>query len=846
MLKLTWRNLVARKVRLLMSTLAIVLGIGFLAGVMTFSNGLGATFDNIVEGSTSDGVVRPEGEVSFQASGAGTESLLAPADIDKLAALPEVEAVSGDVVGTGAFVLDGDGKLIGGQGAPTLAFNYAPGVNMEGEDILLLKSGEWPDAAGEVVLDEAAADQGGYEVGDEVTLVVPFGEPRREVELVGTATFNGGGTAGAILVLLETGQAQEIFLEGQDAFNTATLTAAPGVSQRELADAAKAVAPAGFTAVTGDEVVEESQDQIGQFLDVISYFLIAFAVIAIVVGGFIIFNTFSILVSQRTRESALLRALGASKKQVTRSVLIEALIMAVVGATLGILLGLALAQGLAALFNAIGLQISGDVLTLTTGTAVAAYSVGIVVTMLAAFVPARRAAKVPPVAAMREDHVVQEKGMHLRLVVGSVALAIGTALAIIGLVGAPGNDAIWLGAGSVIWIITVAALAPVVGHPVLVACRGLFGKLFGMTGRLAGENALRNPRRTGATASALMIGLAVVSAVGVLAASLLATNDALIDKEFRSDFLVQSPTFQGFPTSIGDQMEEVDGVALVTRMQGSVVSIDEEQDYVIGVDDAFSDVYPLEIVAGEQSFADGTVMLNRDKATDLGVWVGDAVELAFPGGKTVEPEVVGVYEPTAVVAGVTVPMSLLTEAGLKRNDVTLSVNVDEGADVEAVHEELDEVVEALPIVAVQDKDQFAESISAQVNQLLYMIYGLLALAVVIAVIGIVNTLGLSVLERTREIGLLRAVGLSRRKLRRMITLESVAIALLGAVLGLAVGLLIGVLMRQSLSDDLTELALPIPSLIIFLVVAVVFGVLAAIVPAIRASRMKVLDAIATE
>lgn len=853
MFRLTWRNLLARKVRLLMSTLAIVLGIGFLAGVMTFSSGLDKTFDNILQGSTSDGLVRPAGDLQAANAGVSTTQVVTPADVDKLAALPEVEQAVGSVDGVGSFLLGKDDKLVGGQGAPTLAFNYAPSENMAGEQVLELSAGRWPEKPGEVVLDTSSAERGSYDIGDTVSLIVPTGKnPERKFTLVGTADFNGGGTAGATLVLLDTSEAQDIFLDGQDAFTSVSLTAADGVSQKELADAAKAVAPAGFTAVTGDTVVKESQAQIAQFTDFISWFLRAFAVIAIVVGAFIIFNTFSILVSQRVRESALLRALGASKRQVTRSVLIEALLMALVGSTLGLLLGLGLSRALAGLFRTFGLDIAGDVLTLTPGTVIAGYVVGIVVTMLAAYVPARRAAKVPPVAAMRDDLVVQEKGMTRRLVLGTVAMVVGTALVAAGLVGAPGNDAIWIGVGAVIWVITTAVLAPVVGHPVLVVCRAVFGRLFRTPGRLAGENALRNPRRTGATASALMIGLAVVSAVGVLASSLGATQDKIVDDEFTADFLVQMPTFQGFPARYGNEMEKINGVAEVSRQQGSPVSVDlpgrskPDQSFAAAVDPAYFDIYDLKMVDGEASVSGNQVLLSDSRSDDYEAGVGDTIDVAFPGGRTIRLEVNGVFESTPTTSGITVPFSVFKEAGIKRSDSSISIRLADGADRNAVKSDLEYTVKDLPILSVQDKEEFKDLISGQVNQLLYVIYGLLALAVVIAVIGIINTLGLSVLERTREIGLLRAIGLSRRKLRWMITLESVAIALLGAVLGMVLGLVIGVVLRESLKDDLTELALPLSSLVAFLVVAVLFGVLAAVVPAIRASRMKVLQAIATE
>ena len=281
MLRLTWRNLVARKVRLVMSTLAIVLGIGFLAGVLTFSHGLGATFDNIIEGSTSDALVRPDSEVQAVDAGVATSQVITPEDVDKIAALPEVEAATGSVDGVGSFLLGKDDRIVGGQGAPTLAFNFAPSENMAGEQILELNEGRWPEQPGEITLDTSSAERGAYEVGDEVDMIVPQGEPRRTFTLVGTADFNGGGTAGATLVLVDTAEAQDLFLGGADAFTSVSLTAADGVSRTELADAAKAVAPKGFTAVTGDEVVKESQEQLGQFLDVISIFLTTFAVIAI-------------------------------------------------------------------------------------------------------------------------------------------------------------------------------------------------------------------------------------------------------------------------------------------------------------------------------------------------------------------------------------------------------------------------------------------------------------------------------------------------------------------------------------------------------------------------------------
>ena len=848
MLRLTLRNLVARKLRLVMSALAIVLGVAFLAGVLIFSHGLSHTFDNIIKGSTPDALVRPVGTESFGQSSPSTLTV-SPADVAKLADLPEVARADGSVDGAGMFLLDDDGKLVGGQGAPTLAFNHAGSPNMMGEQILELRSGRWPEQPDEVVLDHSAADRGGYDVGDRVTVIAPQGDPIRTLSLVGTADFNGGGTAGAILVIFDTPGAQQTFLGGRDAFTSVNLTAADGVTQAELVAAAKRVLPSGFTAVTGDKVVDESQSAVGQFLGVISTFLLVFAIIAVIVGGFIIVNTFSILVAQRTRELALVRALGASRRQVTGSVLLEALVTGILATTVGIALGWGLARALAALFRTFGLDIASTALTLTPRTIVMSYLVGVLVTLVAAYLPARRAAKVPPVAAMRDDLVPRERSLRRRTIIGAIFLVVGAAVALTGLVDPPGNDAAWVGAGAVVWILTVAAISAALGTPVLAFCRGVFQRVFGTPGQLAGENALRDPRRTGATASALMIGLALVSLIGVLAASLNSSVDDLVDEQFNADFLVQSAAFTPFPTEVGDQLEKVPGVGVLSRQQfasARLGGLDGKSMFIMGNDDQLTRIYDLDVDSGRTDLRTGETFVTKDIADDHHWTVGSRITLAFPGGDTLTPTIVGIIESNPVTGQINVRLDELESMGIQRQDSSLSIKLEPGADADAVHRDLDKVVEPLPIVSVQDKDEFGDSIRGQVNQLLYMIYGLLALAIVIAVIGIVNTLGLSVLERTRELGLLRAIGLTRRQLRRMVTLESVAIAVLGAVLGLVLGVIFGVLLRQVLSDDLTSLGLPIGQLIAFLVVAVVVGVLAAIVPAVRAGRLDVLRAIATE
>lgn len=847
MFRLTLRNLLARKLRLVMSGLSIVLGVAFLSGVLVFSNGLQTTFDGIIYGTTPDGVVRAKDFAEFDAGYSGTpKNVVTPTTIEDLEALPEVERADGDIAGFGMSLLASDGTLVGGTGAPTLAFNYHDGPNMDGGSVLELDSGHWPEGTDEIVLDTGAAENGDYKLGDEVQLLAPYGEIEQRATLVGTAEFNGGGTAGATLLIFSTEGAQRLFLDGNDVFNRVSLTAADGVSQEELADAAEKVIPDDFEAATGDKVADESQAAIGEFLGIIKIFLLIFAGIAVLVGGFIILNTFSILVAQRSRELALMRALGAAREQVTRSVLLEALVLSFIASTIGIALGWVLARGLAALFRAIGLDIASNALDLTATAVIVSYLVGVVVTMIAAYLPSRRAGRVAPVAAMRAESPHAPAPLGRRATIGGALLVLGAVLAAWGVMGAPGPDALWVGIGAVIWILTVAVISPIIGKPVLVACRAVFGRLFGAPGRLAGENALRDPRRTGATASALMIGLALVSTIGVLAASMNKSIDDLVDDEFTADYLVQSVNFVPFSTSVGDDLRDVPGVSVLSRQQYVGAKIDGKTEYIAGNDAAFTDIYDMDVVEGRVDLHGAEAFVYDKYADEIGVGVGDPIKLSFPGGKDLELEVVGLVKSSEVTAWVNIPLDQIEKAGLSRQDTSISILLADGADPETVKNDLDDAASDVPIVAVYDKEGFSDSIRDQVNQLLYIIYGLLALAIVIAVFGIVNTLGLSVIERTREVGLLRAIGMSRARLRRMITLESVSIAVLGAVLGLGLGLVIGVTLRETLKEDLSSLGLPLSQLVIFLVIAVVVGVLAAVIPSIRASRMNVLEAIAEE
>ncbi|HET7387178.1 MAG TPA: FtsX-like permease family protein [Nocardioidaceae bacterium] len=848
MLRVTLRNLFARKIRLILSASAIVIGVAFVAGTLVFTDTMGKSFDDIVKGSTSDVTVRPTGSGSWNDTSASIDTrTISAATLHRLEGTPGAARVDGNVAGQGLFVVGTNGKLVGGTGAPTLSFNYNDAPAITGQPALVIEKGHPPHGAHQVALDAKTAKTAGYRLGDTVSMITSGARAHRSATLVGITQFGGGGLAGASLVLFDTPTAQQLFLHGRDAYTAVSLTAKPGVSQTELAANARALLPDGLEAVTGDKVAQENLDAIGKVLNFLNIFLLVFAAIALVVGTFLIVNTFSILVAQRSRELALLRALGAGRRQVTRSVLVEALAVGIVGATLGLLGGFGLAWALKALFGSFGLDLSGTPLVFSLRTVLVSYAVGIVVTVVAAYLPARRAAKIPPVAAMRDDVAMPESSVHRRLLIGIALAVVGGGLMAAGLLGSGGRGAALVGVGVFAILLAVAMMSPVLGRPVLHGLGGIYRTMFGTVGVLATENSLRNPRRTAATASALMIGLTLVTTMSVIGASVNKSIEAGVNKQFTTDFLMSNPVGQSFSATIADKVRKVEGVGAVTETQWVPTTIDGKSEFLTVSDGAkLQRMYHLKAKKGTLDVGKGQIALSTDGAKDYHAHVGDTLTLAFPKGPQ-KTKVVGIYAKSDVIGDTLVPFSLVKQAQLPRFDNTISVDAADGASATAVGKRLTELVKDVPTVNVQTKQEFSKAQRSSVNQLLYLIYALLGLAIVIAVLGIVNTLALSVIERTREVGLLRAVGLSRRQLRRMVRLESIAIAVLGAVLGVVMGLGFGVVLQQAVADQgITELAIPIVRLVVFVVIAAVVGVLAAVFPARRAAKLNVLRAITTE
>ena len=690
----------------------------------------------------------------------------------------------------------------------------------------------------------------GTAVGDVVTFVSTGDHPRFTATLVGTARFGSGSMVGASLSVFDTRTAADALprREGrvQRHLGHRGVRGRPRPSSR---DAVAGRLPAGLEAVTGDAAAAEGASQVQQALTFINTFLLVFAGIALVVGAFLIVNTFSILVAQRSRELALLRALGADRRQVARSVLFEALVMGLVGGGGGLGVGVLLAMGITALFARLGLDISDAGLVIEPRTALASLAVGILVTVVAAYLPARRAGRVPPVAALRDDVVIAEGSLRHRVwlglalvVAGSIPLALGLAVD----VPAP---TYWVGGGILGVVLGVAFTSPLLGRPVIAALGFAFRRMFGAVGLMAEQNAQRNPRRTAATASALMIGVTLVSMMTVLGASAKASVDAVIAKDLTADYVVSNAIGMPFSATLTDEVAAVPGVRTVARFRYDPLLVDGHQEVAGAVDVAALDaIRPLPMTSGElTALVDSTVLVSDTRAAADRLRVGSTLDVSA-NGRSATFRVAGVYRSSPMVGtGYLFSLGGFAALGMPVQDSYAYVARDPGADAQAVTTALDAVLADQPLVTVKDQAAFAAEQRRPIDQLLSLIDALLGLAVVIAVLGIVNTLALSVIERTREIGLLRAVGLSRRQLRSMLRLESVVIAVLGAALGVGLGLAFGVALQRSLAGEgIDVLAVPGTQLAGFVVMAGVVGVLAALWPGRRAARLDILRAVSAE
>ncbi|KAB2379665.1 ABC transporter permease [Actinomadura montaniterrae] len=829
--KVTRRNLAAHKIRLVLTAVAVILGVAFVAGTLIFTDSMNKQFDDLFSRVGKNVAVDVRAKKVVGGDDDGQAAQPVPASV--LAALKGVDGVKdpqGNVNGYAA-VVGRDGKIVGsgGQGPPQLGTNWNTIGSFD------LKSGRAPHGPAEVIIDAETAKKGRLAIGDTVG-VVSSGAAQR-MRIVGL--IDTGNLMGASVTAFDTPTAQKLLLK--PGYYSDIEMSSSGPSETQLRDRVAKVLPDGVEAVTGTKMRDENKSDVAQIMGFFRTFLLVFALISIFVGAFIIFNTFSMLVAQRTRELALLRAIGAARPQVTRAVIGEAVAVGFVGSTLGLAAG----AGLAALLQGQMGDAGSGGLTFTATPVIWSYVVGIVVTVVSAYFPARRAAKIPPVAAMRDDVALPQRTLRIRVALGSLLTLVGAGLIAAGLAGNGGNPAVPVGAGAFAVFIGVAMLAPVISVPVVKVLGWPFARLMGAPGRLARQNALRNPRRTAATAAALMIGLALITTVNVLGATMRASIDQQVDAQFGADYLVQATGGDITPDAT-QKIKAAPGVESASpTYEGTAKLAGDRGTYMSGDVGVIAKAARLKIVSGGTAIGADGLMVNESTAKDKGWHVGSTVPALFPDGKTEQLKVTGIFAKSDLIGG-----RIVSEQVYLRHTVRPSVDavlVNAAKTDAATKTSIESALKAYPNLKVSDQSSLKKDARKQVDGFVTFLSILLAMSVIIAAVGVVNTLALSVIERTREIGLLRAIGISRRQLRRMIRIESIVIAVFGAVLGMGIGVAFGAALQNALKGQgLGVLAVPYGTLGVYLVVAAVIGVLAALWPAWRAGRMDVLKAISTE
>jgi putative ABC transport system permease protein len=854
MLKVTLRGLVAHKTRFVSTFLAVFLGVAFLAGTLVLTDTIKTSFDDLFGDvyRGTDAYVRSTQKVTGDESG----DLRKRIDDSLVQTVKNVDGVAdaaGDITADNTQVVGSDGKAIGnpGQGAPTFGGAWSDNAALNPFHV---DDGRAPTADDEVVIDKSSATKGHLKAGDTISIVLPTATAPQRFHLVGIVKF---GTAdsplGASYALFTLSTAERVLTQ-PGKIDAVRVEAAPGVSQQELATRIQAVLPAETEALTGEQITKEQQNEIEKNIGFISIFFTAFAVVAIVVGGFVIYNTFSIIVAQRSREMALLRAIGAARRQVLTSVVLEALVVGVFASVLGIVGGLAVGGGLKALFSAIGFDLPATGLVLRSSTIVAGMVVGLTVTLAAAIFPAVKASRVPPIAALRDVAVERSPLKRSRIITGSALTALGVFNVVRGTIGSGSGGA--LGLGVVGTLIGTVVLGPVVAKPVSRVVGWPLPKVKGMTGSLARENAMRNPRRTAATANALLIGVGIVSLITVLYGSLRTSIDNQISEAFTGDVTITAGGFGrgGVSPTLAQELNQLPEVEAAAPLEIGLSGQGDNSTVVTGVDPAtFSKVIDVQVTAGD------IAALGTD-----GVAVLDTQDIKGTNGATVHPKLGDNYVMMFVETGektftvralfhrstVTSDVLISTQA-LEANqpntlDAFIFVKFKAGVPFDQGRAAIEQAAKPYPTAKVQDLHELKQTFESRIAALFGLILIMLALAIIIALLGIANTLRLSVYERTRELGLLRAVGMTRAQVRSSIRWESAIISLFGTLGGLVLGFFFGWAVVVGTGGSDITFAPPVSLLVVILVVGALAGVLAAVRPARKAAKLDVLEAIASE
>ena len=834
MFALTIKELVAHKMRMLSTVFAVLLGVTLMSGTLIFTDTLTATFDNVLDDARAgvDAMVRAESDVDMPYGQVGTR--MDAGIIDTVRGVDGVDASALQITGY-AQLVDADGDVVGDQEqAPAFGFNW---IDVPALNPYVISDGRAPASDGEIVIDRGSADKGHFVVGDTATVLTQ--DAPVEFTITGIARFGTADSPGGATAVLFTDADAQRYLSSPGQVDGIAVEAADGVSQDEMVARLSEAVP-DLEVVTGATLVAEDQAALHEAFGPFKIFLLVFAFVAVFVGAFMINNTFSITVAQRTKQLAMLRALGARRRQVLRSVMTEAVAIGVAGSGSGLAAGVGVAAGLKAMFVSAGVELPEGPMVISPGSMLISAAVGISVTVVSAWLPARRAGKVPPVAALRELAVDRTGSSRRRPVIGTGITAVGVALLLAGL-GGSGIELVGLGA--LLALIGVAVLGPVLARPV-VGAFGLVLRHRGATGDMAVRNAQRNPKRTARTASSLMIGVALVAFIAVVAASVKTSFGGSVKETFTGSHIVDSGTFDGrggFSADLANDLSADPGVETISEERGSPAVVNGSEKLLFGfTGSTIGQIFDLGNVEGDLSTlgANG-LAVDADTANERGWTIGTEVPVTFASGEQ-RFTVLATFDNASEWVG---KEFVDVEAFATYMPAQLDARIYAIGDDAAIRD----VSAAYPSTEVLDADQFLEQVTGELDVILGVIYALLALAVLIALLGIANTLALSIFERTRELGLLRAVGMVRPQVRTTIRWEAIMIALFGTTLGLGVGSFFGWASVRALhSEGIEHFTYPLGNIVVITVVACVAGAIAAIAPARRAARLDVLEALSTE
>ena len=851
MFKLTLKSLLARKIRLALTTFAVILGVSFVSGSFILADSLRSVFDKIAIEIAGPDWLQVRGVETIE-DDPFSRPTVTQSVVDQIRSTEGVYGAEGVIQGFPRISV-GDELVKPLGGAPTLAFNFEQETaELSGFETL---EGSAPGSS-EAMVDIDTANKYDIAIGD--TITIRSLQPAEDFQVSGITRWGQDNGGGAVFVLVNTETAQRLF-NYPDSYLAVTVAAMPGVDESELADKLTRELPNGFEAVTSDVVAGEFSDQFDTFITIFQNALLVFAAVALIVSAFIINNTFAIVLGQRVRELGLLRAVGATGRQIRSSVLIEALLIGVIASVVGVFAGLGITWVIKALIDQAGdgSGLPDGPLVIAARTWIAASAVGIGITLLAAISPARKASSIPPIAALRDDLALWSGGGRRRTVIG-LLLGIGGVIAtVLGTTtdSGAGQQLGLLAAGALLLFVSISLLSTLVAKPAAKLLGWPMTRFARASGNLATQNASRNPRRTASTASALMVGLALVAMVLVVGTSFKKTFSSTLDSSLGADFFIDTDgrSSWGFSPQLVDEMNEIDGVAIAVGFRGgpgtAQMSVAGESKDVIGTqEEGLGRVIDISLIEGSYSgLANNGVLVHKDPAADLSLSIGDTVSATFPVSGPKELQVVGIFDDGSILGNWVIDMTTY-ENGFdpaRQSDLFAAIELEEDIKVQEVRPQLDEVVVNYPEAVLQDRTEYQETIEGRIDTLLVTVNALVGFAVIIAVLGIVNTLMLSVFERTREIGLLRAVGMTRRQTRRMIRWEAIIIAVFGGVLGILVGTLLGFIAVQAMPESfITDFGIPVGNFVFILIMCIVAGVLAAILPARRAARLNVLDAIA--